>query len=77
MVTFGQQKECSNQKIEENKSGLEFNFQLKSKGASLIFFISHRALICMIYNNISQSIREELKGGTPAQLDAASRVDKE
>ena len=32
-----QQKGCSNQKIEENKSGLEFNILLKSKCASLNF----------------------------------------
>ena len=36
MVTFGQQKECSNQKIEENKSGLEFNFLLKSTSAQVL-----------------------------------------
>ena len=36
---FLQQKECSNQKIEENKSDLEFNFLLKSKCASLNFEI--------------------------------------
>ena len=34
-----QQKELSNQKIEENKSGLEFNFPLKSNCASLNFEI--------------------------------------
>ena len=36
-IAFLQQKECSNQKIEENKSGLEFNFISKSKCASLNF----------------------------------------
>ena len=36
-IAFLQQKECSNQKIEENKSGLEFNFLWKSKCASLDF----------------------------------------
>ena len=38
-IAKGQQKECSNQKIEENKSGLEFNFLWKSKCASLNFEI--------------------------------------
>ena len=38
-IAFLQQKECSNQKIEENKSGLEFNFPSKSKCASLNFEI--------------------------------------
>ena len=36
-IAFLQQKKCSNQKIEENKSGLEFNFPSKSKCASLNF----------------------------------------
>ena len=36
-IAFLQRKECSNQKIEENKSGLEFNFPSKSKCASLNF----------------------------------------
>ena len=34
-IAFLQQKECSNQKIEENKSGLEFDFLWKFKCASL------------------------------------------
>ena len=38
-IAFLQRKECSNQKIEENKSGLEFNFLLKSKCPSLNFEI--------------------------------------
>ena len=38
-IAFLQQKECSNKKIEENKSGLEFNFPLKSNCASLNFEI--------------------------------------
>ena len=38
-IAFLQQKECSNKKIEENKSGLEFNFLLKSKCPSLNFEI--------------------------------------
>ena len=37
VFAFLQQKECSNKKIEENKSGLEFNFPLKSNCASLNF----------------------------------------
>ena len=36
-IAFLQQKECSNQKIEENKSVLEFDFLWKSKCASLYF----------------------------------------
>ena len=36
-IAFSDLKECSNQKIEENKSGLEFNFPLKSKWPSLNF----------------------------------------
>ena len=42
----------------------------------LVVVVILQKSICMLYNNISQSIRGELKGGTPAQLDAASRVDK-
>ena len=38
-IAKGQQKECSNQKIEENKSCLEFNFLWKSKCASPNFEI--------------------------------------
>ena len=38
-IAFLQRKECSNQKIEENKSGLEFNFPSKSKCPSLNFEI--------------------------------------
>ena len=38
-IAFLQQKKCSNQKIEENKSGLEFNFPSKSKCGSLNFEI--------------------------------------
>ena len=34
-IAFLQRKNCSNKKIEENKSGLEFNFLLKSKCPSL------------------------------------------
>ena len=36
-IAFSDLKECSNQKIEENKSGLEFNFPSKSKWPSLNF----------------------------------------
>ena len=36
-IAFLQRKECSNKKIEQNKSGLEFNFLLKPKCASLNF----------------------------------------
>ena len=36
-IAFLQQKDCSNQKIEEKRWGLEFNFLLKSKCASLNF----------------------------------------
>ena len=36
-MAFLQRTKCSNKKIEENKSGLEFNFLLKSKWASLNF----------------------------------------
>ena len=39
-IAFLQRKECSNKKIEENKSGLEFNCLLKSKCASLNFDFS-------------------------------------
>ena len=38
-VTFCQQKKCSNEKSEENKSGLEFNLPWKPKCASLCFEI--------------------------------------
>ena len=38
-IAFLQRKECSNQRIEENKSGLEFNFLLKPKCPSLDFEI--------------------------------------
>ena len=38
-IAFLQQKECSNKKNEENKSGLEFNFLLKSECPSLNFEI--------------------------------------
>ena len=38
-VAFCQQKKCSNEKSEENKSGLEFNLPWKPKCASLCFEI--------------------------------------
>ena len=39
IIVFLQRMECSNKKMKEKKSGLEFNFPLKSECGSLIFFV--------------------------------------
>ena len=57
-------KECSNQKVEENKPALKFNFTLEFNwgGMFLNNFDSQRALIVKLHPNFHTNILSEIIG---------------